>query len=279
MMPSRVHKSVRRSNRQKGVSHNLLCLSDSPIRTNRSRRGTKASTNETAVVESQELTPLPVQQSDSTNSEHTEEYVPPEVEEEEEELEVETVVCGKKHPSKNYTLIQLYDKWVDVRNKLGDKRKEVEALQKQVSKDKKTIAALKKDVEKADTNDSRVFQLQDELESVQKKFLLEKDKVGTLKKTSKSSTDCTTKMLACMKTTYETMCTKKDFEYKSELCDLKLQFKETELKYNNLVQENARLNDEIVRLKKNTTQVNELKVASLKSEIQIKSMVDKSNLK
>lgn len=136
-------------------------------------------------------------------------------------------------------------------NKLGDKRKEVEVLQKQVSKDKKIIAALKKDVEKADTNESRVYQLQDELDTVQKKFLSEKDKGYTLKKTSKSSSDCTNKMLACMKTTYDTLCTKKNFDYKSELCNLKLKFKETELKYTNMVHKNARLNDEIVRLKNN----------------------------
>lgn len=41
-----------------------------------------------------------------------------------------------------------------------------------------------------------------------------------------------------MKATYDNLCSKKDFEFKSELCDLTLKFKETELKYNALVTEN-----------------------------------------
>ena len=63
------------------------------------------------------------------------------------------------------------------------------------------------------------------------------------------------------------------------MCELNLKFKETELKYKSIEDENKKLKDEIKNFEKTTTSINELKVASLKSEIQIRTMEDKSHLK
>ena len=257
-----------------GLSHNLLQLSDSPIRTQRSGRVPKKSSKVSKVSEcitGLDNSKLPEKESALSDSTY----------ENNSDVEGEPIdnVGNKKHPSKNYSKIDLYDKWVHARNQATDRKKEVDNLQKEVKLQKKTIVALEKEVGKGENFELKVYQLQDQLKDVNANFQTEKDKAQTLKKNSRSSTECTNKMLASMKATYESICSKKDFEFKSQLCELQLKFKETELKYNHTEKENKRLNEEIVRLKKNTTQVNELKVASLKSEIQIRSMVDKSNLK
>ena len=72
---------------------------------------------------------------------------------------------------------------------------------------------------------------------------------------------------------------KEQFEHKTELCDLNYKFKELQVLLDNKNDKIARLEDENKYLKKNNCSVTELKVASLKSEIQIQSMSDKSYIR
>ena len=78
-----------------------------------------------------------------------------------------------------------------------------------------------------------------------------------------------------MRATFQNLQEKKEYEHKSVLCDLELKYSEMELQYNSKVEKIGKLEEELKDLKKNSTAVNDLKVASLKSEIQIRAMEDK----
>ena len=79
-----------------------------------------------------------------------------------------------------------------------------------------------------------------------------------------------------MKATYDHLTKKNDFEHKTQLCDLNGKFKELQLMLENSSDKIVRLEEENRNLRKNHCFVRELKVASLKSKIQIQSMQDKS---
>ena len=79
-----------------------------------------------------------------------------------------------------------------------------------------------------------------------------------------------------MKATYDQLKGKVDFEHKTQLCDLNGKFKELELMLENSRDKIAQLEEKNNNLRKNHCSVRKLKVASLKSEIQIQSMHDKS---
>ena len=82
-----------------------------------------------------------------------------------------------------------------------------------------------------------------------------------------------------MKATYDHLTKKNDFKHKTQLCDLNGKFKELELMLENSREKISRLEEENSNLRKNHCNVRELKVASLKSEIQIQSMQDKSYIR
>ena len=82
-----------------------------------------------------------------------------------------------------------------------------------------------------------------------------------------------------MKATYDHLKSKEQFEHETELCDLNYKFKELQVLLDNKNDKIARLEDENKYLKKNNCSVTELNVASLKSEIQIQSMSDKSYIR
>ena len=256
-MPTRQNPGVRRSRRQQGIAHNLLELSDTANQKPASK-----------------IAPTRKGNSTSRNSvEEEEAYVPPVQAEEssEEELEVD-VVDSKPHPSKNYTKPVLYEKWKKATKELSEKKNLCTDIQKQLGTLNRRIAFLQKEVERTETLENKVTTLQNKLAAAN-------EKASALNTNSKSSNAVTKKMLDSMKATYDNLSSQKDFEHKSALCDLDYKFKEIELKYVAKEEENKKLKDEIATLKKTTTSINELKVASLKSEIQIRTMEDKSHLK
>ena len=79
-----------------------------------------------------------------------------------------------------------------------------------------------------------------------------------------------------MKATHSYLQQKKEYEHKSVLCELELKYSQMELQFNAKVEKIVTLENEIKELKKNSTAVKDLKIASLKSEIQIRAMEDKS---
>ena len=88
----------------------------------------------------------------------------PEEEEEEDKLLVEEEVresVGGSHPSKNYSKIALYDRWVKSRNDATDYKNELETVQKQLRKLKKEYNTLTKEL---DGKSAQVQNLQDKLE-------------------------------------------------------------------------------------------------------------------
>ena len=111
-------------------------------------------------------------------------------------------------------------------------------LQKDLKTLNRRIAFLQKEVQKTETLELKVSSLQDKLKDSQ-------EKASTLSTSKSSSNAVTKKMLDSMKATYDSLCTKKDYEHKSTLCNLELKFKETELKFNAKEEENKRLKDEI----------------------------------
>ena len=99
-------------------------------------------------------------------------------EEEEEEVLVEEEVreaVGASHPSKNYTKIALYDRWVRSRNDATDYKNELELVEKLVRKLKKQHNTLIKEL---DGKSDQVLNLQEKL----KKEMENKDAVSVKKK-------------------------------------------------------------------------------------------------
>ena len=85
-----------------------------------------------------------------------------------------------------------------------------------------------------------------------------------------------TAILQNMKATYDHLTKKNEYEHKSQLCELNLKFKELQVMLENKSKKIAWLEEENKILEKNHLSVRELKVASLKSKIQIQRMQDKN---
>ena len=76
----------------------------------------------------------------------------------------------KKHPSKNYSKVDLYDKWVHARNQATDRRKEVENLQKELKEEIKSQTGLRKEVEQKENFKLQVYELQEQVKEAEAKF-------------------------------------------------------------------------------------------------------------
>ena len=85
-----------------------------------------------------------------------------------------------------------------------------------------------------------------------------------------------TAIIQNMKATYDNLKEKTQYQHKMELCELNLKFKELEVLLENSTEKISRLEDENKALKKNNCNVTQLKVASLKIEIQIQSLHEKN---
>ena len=82
-----------------------------------------------------------------------------------------------------------------------------------------------------------------------------------------------------MRATYNSLKTKQQYEHKTVLCELQFKYDELALHLNAVEEENHRLKEEVKYLKKDHTHIKELKVQSLKSEIQISTIRDKNIMK
>ena len=78
--------------------------------------------------------------------------------------EVVTSVVGASHPSKNYTKIALYDRWVKSRNDATDYKNELELVEKEIWKLKKQNNTLIKEL---DGKSVQVLNLQEKFEKEQ----------------------------------------------------------------------------------------------------------------
>ena len=229
-MPTRQHPGVRRSRRHQGIAHNLLEL---PVHTNQNASSRASSKKKKSTTK--EVIPT------SRNSKELDEAYVPSVDSEnlsDEEEVLDEQEDTKKHPCKNYTKPVLYDKWKKAVKECSEQRNLCMELQKDLKTLNRRIAFLQKEVQKTETLELKVSSLQDKLKDSQ-------EKASTLSTSKSSSNAVTKKMLDSMKATYDSLCTKKDYEHKSTLCNLELKFKETELKFNAKEEENKRLKDEI----------------------------------
>ena len=181
------------------------------------------------------------------------------------------VTVSKSHPSKNYSKLVLYDKWKAASKAASTYKKQITEFQKESLKDSKEIEKLCREVrvvkEKNEKLMEKVEDLGCELSDAKKAYPKKNGKKG--EKVSDSE------RIANMRATFQNLQEKKEYEHKSVLCDLELKYSEMELQYNSKVEKIGKLEEELKDLKKNSTAVNDLKVASLKSEIQIRAMEDK----
>ena len=234
-MPTRQHPGTRRSAPQQGIAHNQLELADS----SNQKPTTKAPANK----KSSALIKVTAQKSCKFMEE--EEFVPNEDDYTEgEEEESVDIVSNKPHPSKNYTKPNLYERWKKACREAAENKGLCSELQKQLKSLNRRIAFLQKEVERTETLENKVTTLQDKLTTAN-------DKASTVNTSKTVSNAVIKKLQDSMKATYDNICSKKDFEHKSDLCELNLKFKETELKYKTLEDENKKLKDEVQNLKKN----------------------------
>ena len=177
------------------------------------------------------------------------------------------------HPSKNYTKIDLYHRWVRACNEATDNKKDLLSVQKESRRDKKELEKLYKELEK---EKSTVEKWENKYNNLLYWMEEEKEKNESTKKDGKQGKVSNSAIIANMKSTFDNLQAKKEYQHKTQVCDLQLKNKELQIDLNAKEQQIVRLEEEIKSLKKNECNVNELKVASLKSEIQIRSMRDKS---
>ena len=159
------------------------------------------------------------------------------------------------------------------RNEATDNKMQLVEVQREYRRDKKEYEKLQKEVNEKVEYVEELEEANSELDKQVKEL---KSHSTVSKKNAKNGKVTQTAMIANMKSTYDNLTQKNKFKHKTELCDLQLKYKELELVFANKDRQIARLTNENKELRKNNCSVNELKVASLKSEIQIRSMRDKS---
>ena len=182
----------------------------------------------------------------------------------------EATVGTSSHPSKNYKKVVLYDKWKAVSKSASTYKKSITALQKDAVKQCKEMDKLYRQVCSLEETNEK---LEDRVEELQEQLFDAKNQLVAKKGKEKKVSD--TERIANMKATYKNLTEQKEYEHKSLICDLQLKYSEMELKFNSKLDYIARLEEEVKTLKKNSANLNDLKVASLRSEIQIRPMEDK----
>ena len=176
------------------------------------------------------------------------------------------------HPSKNYTKIELYDKWKSSSKSSLTFKKEVQALQKESFKDKKELEKLYRENNKMKETIETL-----EIEVEDSKYMLEElKKKNPTKKKSDAKPISDSERIANMRSTFSNLASKKEYEHKTVLCELQLKYDELALNLKAKEDLVGRLEEEIRTLKKDQSNFNTLKVASLKSELQISSMKEKN---
>ena len=181
---------------------------------------------------------------------------------------------ASKHPSKNYRKDDLYDRWVKARTNATNYKLQVTELQKEAVKDKKELEKLYGELSK---EKETVDDLQDRIDDL----LLEvKEKNQNCKNDgAKKPTVSDTERIQNMRATYQSLRVKEEYQHKTVLCELQLKYDELALNLKAKEEEVSRLKEQIKFFKKDHCDIKELKVASLKSEIQISSMRDKNTVR
>ena len=191
----------------------------------------------------------------------------------------DSAVSTKKHPSRNYTPIQLYDKWVSSKELCSQLRAEKQFLtneNKQLLRDNKTLT---KKVEHFITLESKVSVLQDKLATLKSKYETEKDKLARSVREEKDR-------LLNQKMGYENQLSAKNNEIskckykgKSLLTEEKFKVNKLTLEKSNLVERNKDLKCEVLKLKGISKQLDDIKIQQLKAGLQIKTQIDKSDIR
>ena len=183
---------------------------------------------------------------------------------------------ASKHPSKNYTKKELYDRWVQARTLASQYKQQVTETQKEIVKDKKELHKLYGEL----TNEREVVDgLQERVEDLLLELKEEKEKKKGQNNESEKSQVSNTERIANMRATFQSLTTKKEYEHKTVLCELQLKYDELNLHLKSKEDEVMRLREEVKDYKKHSCNFQELKVASLKSEIQVSTMRDKNSVR
>ena len=109
----------------------------------------------------------------------------------------------KTHPSKNYTKMDLYDRWVEARTQKVEYRNQISELQKEILKDKKEVEKLYRDLNKeknlVEELEAKVKDLTDELDEckekkesnkgVEKKTVSDSERIQNMRATFKNLTE------------------------------------------------------------------------------------------
>ena len=247
--------SIRRSNRNRGKKISSLTryqhdiYTDPPVIHSRRSKVKKKQTPE--VVKKVEKDPLIDSEDDGTDG-----------------------PTQSKHPSKNYTREDLYDRWVKARTNASKYREAVTGLQKEAVKDQKELEKVYGELNK---EREKVDDMQEKIDSLK----LEKKDVGAKSKNAKGKKPpvSDTERISNMRATYQCLKEKNDYEHKSVLCELQYKYDELALNLKAKEEEIVRLKDEVRFYKKDHTNIKDLKVATLKSEIQISSLREKNGMR
>lgn len=182
----------------------------------------------------------------------------------------------KTHPSKNYTKIDLYDRWVEARTEKVEYRNQVSELQKELFKDKKELEKLYRDLSK---ERELVEGLKNKVDDLTHEVDESKEQKKKSEKTSEKKPVSDTERIQNMRATFQNLTEKKEYEYKNVLCELQLNYDQLKLHLANKEEEIVRLKEDVRYYKKDHCDLKELKVQTLKSEVQVTAMRDKSSIR
>ena len=179
-----------------------------------------------------------------------------------------------KHPSKNYTKFNLYNRWVKARTDVSTYKQEVRELEKESVRDKKEIAKLYKELNK---ETEKVEKLQDKVDDLL--LEVEEEQVKSKSEETKLSKVSNTERIQNMQATFQSLQSKQEYKHKTVLCELQLKYNELNLHLKSKDKEIGRLKERLNLYKKDKCNIKELKVASLKSKIQVSSMRERNNVR
>ena len=179
----------------------------------------------------------------------------------------------------NYSKKDLYYKWLKARNDATDLRKEKNELDQVRISLKKELRELQKELKEADVLGEDKDELENENSDLKSELEDEKEKLSESQQATKKLLDEKKTLMATIKDKYDTMVSKKTYENVTELGQLKVKFTECDLKLKAKTAEVKELQEKNRALKKKVSKLKDLVMGKKKSDLQVASMEEKSQVR
>ena len=197
----------------------------------------------------------------------------------EEEEHNESVVSTKKHPSTNYSRVQLYDRWKSSEQKCTELRDQKKILMTELKDLRRENNSLGKVDQWRIELEGKVSDLTEKLNSQKTKYDYDKERMQWNHREDKDH-------LLNQKLSYENLLSTKNneiskvkYDYKALLNEEKVKNTKLDLEKKNLVDKLNEVKNEMVGLKQTAKQLNDVKIQKLKYDLALKAQQDKAEIR